>query len=68
MNEQISLAFSLQPDGSSSYALTVIPQTEMAVPFAINLASMGVADGSPDADFIEAIVAALASYRASKGF
>jgi len=66
--EQISLAYSLQPDGSSSYALSVIPQTDGAVPIAINLASAGVQAGSPDEAFITAINSALAAYREAKGF
>jgi hypothetical protein len=67
MNEQISLAYSIQPDGSSSYALSIIPQTDGAPPIAINLASAGVQTGSPDETFIAAINSALAAYRTSKG-
>ena len=64
MNEQTSLAFSVQPDGTASYALSVIPEGgEMR---SINLSSLG-ADAT-DSVFIAAVQTAIAEYRASKGF
>jgi hypothetical protein len=64
MNEQISLAYSVQPDGTASYALSVIPENgEMR---SINLSSLGA--GANDSAFIAAVQTAIADYRTAKGF
>jgi hypothetical protein len=66
MNEQISLAYSVQPDGTASYALSVVPQDDPASVRSLNLSSLG---GDPaDLAFIAAVNAAISDYRAAKGF
>jgi hypothetical protein len=64
MNDQISLAYSVQPDGTNSYALSVIPaEGDMR---SINMSSLGA--DQTDTAFILAINHAIAEYRAAKGF
>jgi hypothetical protein len=66
MNEQISLAYSVQPDGNASYALSVVPQDDPASARSLNLSSLG---GDPTAlAFIAAVNAAISDYRSIKGF
>jgi hypothetical protein len=66
MNEQSSLAYSVQPDGTASYALSVVPQDDPASARSLNLSSLG---GDPtDLAFIAAVNAAISDYRAAKGF
>jgi hypothetical protein len=64
MNDQISLAYSVQPDGTTSYALSVIPDGgDMR---SVNLSSLGA--DQTDTEFMLAINHAIAEYRAAKGF
>ena len=63
MNEQTSLAFSVQPDGTASYALSITDDTGTR---AINLSSLGA--DTTDIAFIAAVNAAIANYRTDKGF
>jgi hypothetical protein len=66
MNEQISLAYNVQPDGITSYALSVVPQDDPASARSLNLSSLG---GDPtDLAFIEAVNKSISDYRAAKGF
>jgi hypothetical protein len=64
MNDQISLAYSVQADGTTSYALSVIP-AEGGMR-SINMSSLGA--DQTDTAFILAINQAIADYRADKGF
>jgi hypothetical protein len=64
MNEQISLAYSVQLDGTASYALSVMPEDGEIR--SLNLSSLG---GDPtDLSFITAVNQAIADYRTAKGF
>ena len=66
MNEQISLAYSVQPDGTASYALSVVPRDDPASVRSLNLSSLG---GDPiDLAFIEAVNKSISDYRSAKGF
>lgn len=66
MSEQISLAYSVQPDGTASYALSVVPQEDPASTRSLNLSSLG---GNPeDLAFIESVNKCISDYRAAKGF
>ncbi len=64
MNEQLSLAYSVQPDGTVSYALSVIPENGEIR--SINLCSLGA--NEVDHAFISAMQTAITDYRASKEF
>jgi hypothetical protein len=66
MNEQISLAYSVQPDGTASYALSVVPQDDPASVRSLNLSSLG--GDHTDLAFIAAVNAVISDYRAAKGF
>ena len=66
MSEQISLAYSVQTDGTSSYALSIVPQDDPASARSLNLSSVG---GDPiDLSFITAVNTAISEYLAAKGF
>jgi hypothetical protein len=66
MNEQISLAYSVQLDGTASYALSVVPQDDPSASRSLNLSSLG---GNPDdLAFIESVNKCISDYRAAKGF
>jgi hypothetical protein len=62
--EQISLAFSVQIDGTASYALSITP--EGGETRSVNLSSLGA--GETDLSFIASINQAIADYRTAKGF
>jgi hypothetical protein len=64
MNEQISLAFSVQIDGTASYALSITPEGEDTR--SVNLSSLG-ADAT-DLCFIASVNQVIAEYRTAKGF
>jgi hypothetical protein len=66
MSEQISLAYSVQPDGITSYALSVVPQNDPESARSLNLSSLG--GDLTDLAFIAAVNAAISDYRAAKGF
>jgi hypothetical protein len=71
MNEQISLAYSVQSSGSSSIAFSVIPTGEGG---ALNTEIMVTANisspaaGSPEALLLSSVSEAVAAFRAAKGF
>jgi len=68
--EQISLAYSLQPDGSSSIAFSAIPIKEDG---SLNTDAMACANisappsGSPESEFIASVSSAVEAFRAAKG-
>lgn len=71
MNEQVSLAYSVQPDGTTSVAISVIPINEdgSIAPDRLLSANLSSASASEqDAALIQAISTALASYRSVRGF
>jgi hypothetical protein len=64
MNEQVSLAYSVQLDGTASYALSIMPEGgEMRN---INLSSLGA--DAIDSAFITSVNQVIADYRTAKGF
>ena len=66
MNEQVSFAYSVQPDGAASYALSVIPQDAPEQARSLNLSSLG--GDATDLAFIAALNSVIADYRTVKGF
>jgi hypothetical protein len=69
MNEQISLAFSVQPLGYSSTSISIIPTKEDGSLNTDAIASVNIASpvaGSPEAVLIESISTALSDYRTAK--
>jgi hypothetical protein len=70
MNEQISLAYSLQPSGTSSIALSIIPTEDgslnTAAMLSANISSPSV--GSPEAILLASVSEAVAAFRSAKGF
>jgi hypothetical protein len=69
MNEQISLAFSVQSTGYTSTSISIIPKKEDGslntdAIVSVNIASPVV--GSPEASLVESIRNALSDYRTAK--
>lgn len=64
MHKQVSLAFSVQVDGTASYALSVTGEDGQMRN--LNLSSLG--GDATDLAFIASVNQAIAEYRASKGF
>jgi hypothetical protein len=70
MNEQISLAYSLQPTGKSSIALSVIPLDSEGTMNMNGMASANIsapAAGSPEAALLASVSEAVAAFRSAKG-
>jgi hypothetical protein len=70
MNEQVSLAFSVQPSGYSSTSISIIPKKEDGSLNTEAIVSVNIASpvsGSPEAILIESISMALSDYRTAKG-
>jgi hypothetical protein len=71
MNEQISLAFSVQPDGTASAAFSAIPTN---IDGSLNTDGMKSANiynptnGSPEAALLSAVSAAISTFKTAKGF
>lgn len=70
MNEQISLAYSVQLLGTSSIAFSIIPSKEDGSLNTETMISANISapsEGSPEAAFLIAISEAVSAFRAAKG-
>jgi hypothetical protein len=70
MNEQISLAFSVQPTGYITTSLSIIPTKEDGSLNTDAIVSVNIASpvaGSPEESLLESIRNSLSDYRAVKG-
>lgn len=70
MNEQISLAYSVQPSGASSVAFSIIPLREDGAlntdaMFTANISSP--AESSPESVLLASVASVVSAFRASKG-
>jgi hypothetical protein len=69
MNEQISLAFSVQPSGYTSTSISIIPKKEDGSLNTDAIVSVNIASpvaGSPEAILVESIRNSLSDYRTAK--
>jgi hypothetical protein len=70
MNEQISLAYSVQPSGYTSTSISIIPKSEDGSLNTDAIISVNIASpiaGSPEAILLDSIRKSLFDFRTAKG-